>query len=146
MNQKISLLIVFALALFFSVQQSPASPLHTFKIASLAPEGSVWVNSFKQFAEEVSSGTNGEIAFRIYPGGVMGDDRAMYRKMRVGQLHGGGFTMTGIAEIVSDFRVMAIPFLFRSYEEVDQVSASLLYDGDDPGDNDVLNRVCSCWP
>ena len=72
----------------------------------------------------------------------MGDDRAMYRKMRVGQLHGGGFTMTGIAEIVPDFRVMAIPFLFRSYEEVDQVSASL---------QPLLkqrfsNRVCSCWP
>lgn len=113
------------LTLFFSVQAVGAAPLHTFKIASLAPEGSVWVNSFKEFAEEVGSRTNGEVAFRIYPGGVMGDDRAMYRKMRVGQLHGGGFTMTGIAEIVPDFRVMAIPFLFRSYEEVDLVSASL---------------------
>ena len=125
MNQTISTLIVFFFVLFFPVQEISATPRHTFKIASLAPEGSVWVNSFKEFAEEVSSGTNGEIAFRIYPGGVMGDDRAMYRKIRVGQLHGGGFTMAGIAEIVPDFRVMAIPFLFRSYEEVDHVSAGL---------------------
>ena len=121
----ISLLIASVFTLFFSVQEISAGPLHTFKIASLAPEGSVWVNSFKEFAQEVSSRTNGEIAFRIYPGGVMGDDRAMYRKMRVGQLHGGGFTMTGIAEIVPDFRIMAIPFLFHSYEEVDHVSAAL---------------------
>ena len=125
MNQTISLVIASVFTLFVSVQTLGAAPLRTFKIASLAPEGSVWVNSFKEFAEEVSSRTNGEVAFRIYPGGVMGDDRAMYRKMRVGQLHGGGFTMTGIAEIVPDFRVMAIPFLFHSYEEVDQVSASL---------------------
>ena len=109
----------------FYVLDVNAAPRHTFKIASLAPEGSVWVNAFKDFAQEVTSRTNGEIAFRIYPGGVMGDDRAMYRKMRVGQLHGGGFTMTGIAEIVPDFRVMAIPFLFHSYEEVDHVSAQL---------------------
>jgi len=102
-----------------------AKSKHTFKIASLAPEGSVWVNAFKEFAKEVSAKTDGEIAFKIYPGGIMGDDRAMYRKMRVGQLHGGGFTMTGIAEIVPDFRVMAIPFLFHSYEEVDHASDQL---------------------
>ena len=83
-----------------------AKPTHVFKIASLAPEGSVWVDSFKEFATEVTEKTNGEIGFRIYPGGIMGDDKAMYRKLRVGQLHGGGFTMTGISEMVDDFRVM----------------------------------------
>jgi TRAP-type C4-dicarboxylate transport system substrate-binding protein len=56
----------------------------------------------------------------------MGDDQAMYRKLRVGQLQGGGFTMTGIANVVPDFRVMAIPFLFRSYAEVDKVRDGLL--------------------
>ncbi len=56
----------------------------------------------------------------------MGDDQAMYRKMRVGQLHGGGFTMTGIGKIVPDFRVMSIPFLFNSYAEVDYVLEGLL--------------------
>jgi TRAP-type C4-dicarboxylate transport system substrate-binding protein len=55
----------------------------------------------------------------------MGDDRAMYRKMRVGQLNGGGFTMTGIGEVVPDFRVLGIPFLFNSYEEVDYVKKKL---------------------
>ena len=125
MNQTTFFAVILAFALFFPIQDVNAAPRLTFKIASLAPEGSVWVNAFKDFAQEVTSKTNGEIAFRIYPGGVMGDDRAMYRKMRVGQLHGGGFTMAGISEIVPDFRVMAIPFLFHSYEEVDHVSAQL---------------------
>lgn len=109
----------------FTTSSLQAKPTHLFKIASLAPEGSVWVNSFKEFAAEVTEKTGGEVGFRIYPGGVMGDDRAMYRKMRVGQLHGGGFTMAGIAEYVPDFRVMAIPFLFHSYDEVDKASARL---------------------
>ena len=125
MNQTTFFAVILAFALFFPIQDVNAAPRLTFKIASLAPEGSVWVNAFKDFAQEVTSKTNGEIAFRIYPGGVMGDDRAMYRKMRVGQLHGGGFTMAGISEIVPDFRIMAIPFLFHSYEEVDHVSAQL---------------------
>jgi TRAP-type C4-dicarboxylate transport system substrate-binding protein len=98
---------------------------YLFKIASLAPEGSIWAKRFNEFADEVRAKSNGDIEFRVYPGGVMGDDQAMYRKMRIGQLQGGGFTMTGISDIVPDFRVMGIPFLFNSYDEVDYVSKGL---------------------
>lgn len=91
------------------------------KVASLAPDGSVWAKRFTEFANEVREKSNNEVTFKSYPGGVMGDDRAMYRKMRVGQLHGGGFTMVGLGDVVPDFRVLGIPFLFNSYEEVDQV-------------------------
>ena len=122
-------IVALVILIFFGVFNPPADlqakPKHMFKIASLAPEGSVWVESFKEFAAEVTEKTNGEVGFRIYPGGIMGDDKAMYRKLRVGQLHGGGFTMTGISEFVEDFRVMAIPFLFHSYEEMDKVSKEL---------------------
>lgn len=99
---------------------------YIFKVASLAPEGSVWAKRFRGFTDEVTEKSNGEIGFKIYAGGVMGDDRAMYRKMRVGQLNGGGFTMTGISEVVPDFRVLGIPFLFNSYDEVDQVKEKLM--------------------
>ena len=102
------------------------SPKYVFKVASLAPEGSVWAKRFRDFTEEVVEKSNGEIGFKIYAGGVMGDDRAMYRKMRVGQLNGGGFTMTGISEVVPDFRVLGIPFMFNSYDEVDRVREKLM--------------------
>ena len=98
---------------------------YLFKVASLAPEGSVWTKRFRDFANEVTEKSGGEIGFKIYAGGVMGDDRAMYRKMRVGQINGGGFTMTGIGDIVPDFRVMGIPFFFNSYEEVDEITQKL---------------------
>ncbi len=103
-----------------------ASPKYIFKVASLAPEGSVWAKRFRDFTNEVTEKSNGEISFKIYAGGVMGDDRSMYRKMRVGQLNGGGFTMTGIGEVVPDFRVLGIPFLFNSYDEVDRVKEKLM--------------------
>ena len=116
--------LFIALCFFFSPHLSNAA--QTFKIASLAPAGSVWINQFAQFADEVKQKSGGQVSFKVYPGGVMGDDQAMLRKMRVGQLHGGGFTMTGISQVVPDFRVMAIPFLFNSYEEVDYVKTGLL--------------------
>jgi TRAP-type transport system periplasmic protein len=125
--QRITILILCtSLSLIINCQWLQAAPKHLFKIASLAPAGSVWVEQFENFAKEVTEKTGGEVGFRVYPGGVMGDDQAMFRKMRVGQLHGGGFTMTGIATFVPDFRVMAIPSLFESYEEVDFVKEGLI--------------------
>lgn len=103
-----------------------AAPKYLFKIASLAPDGSIWITQFEKFTREVSEKTGGEVDFRVYAGGIMGDDQAMYRKMRVGQLNGGGFTMTGISPVVPDFRVMSIPFLLNSYGEVDAVKEGLL--------------------
>ncbi|MDK9705481.1 MAG: TRAP transporter substrate-binding protein DctP [Desulforhopalus sp.] len=126
MQRIATLLICTALLLTLDSQWLQAAPKHLFKIASLAPAGSVWVEQFENFAKEVTEKTGGEVGFRVYPGGVMGDDQAMFRKMRVGQLHGGGFTMTGIATVVPDFRVMAIPSLFESYEEVDFVKEGLI--------------------
>ncbi|HHO48639.1 MAG TPA: TRAP transporter substrate-binding protein DctP [Desulfobacteraceae bacterium] len=110
--------------LVFSVPAG-AAPKHLFKIASIAPDGSVWARRFQDFAREVEEKSNGEVAFKSYAGGIMGDDQAMYRKMQIGQLHGGGFTMAGIGHVVPDFRVLGIPFLFRSYEEVDWVMQGL---------------------
>lgn len=119
-NKLPKLLLLLLICIFFSAPgQARAKTL--LKIASLAPEGSVWARHFDNFAREVKEKTGGEVVFRVYAGGIMGDDRAMYRKMRIGQLQGGGFTMTGISEVVSDFRILGIPFLFRSYDEVDQV-------------------------
>lgn len=119
---KIVVVVPLLFCLFLDADAVQAKgPKYLFKIASLAPDGSIWAKRFQDFADEVVAKTNGEVGFKIYPGGVMGDDRAMYRKMKVGQIQGGGFTMTGIGEVVPDFRVLGVPFLFNSYEELDNV-------------------------
>jgi TRAP-type C4-dicarboxylate transport system substrate-binding protein len=123
-------LTLAVLLLFFCscgrLHAAPATAKYLFKIASLAPAGSIWIEQFDNFAREVGERTGGEVGFRVYPGGVMGDDQSMYRKTRVGQLHGGGFTMTGISPVIPDFLVLSIPFLFESYEEVDAVTDGLI--------------------
>ncbi len=123
MKRLTGLSVLLIICLFAAM--AAAKPKHQFKIASLAPEGSIWTNKFNDFAREVEDKTGGEVGFRVYPGGVMGDDIAMYRKMRAGQLHGGGFTMTGIASIVPDFGLLSIPFLLNTYEEADAAVEAL---------------------
>ncbi len=126
MKHRNNLATLLALTCFLFATQAQAGPKYLFKVATLAPAGSVWVEQFQKFSDQILKETDGEVGFRIYPGGVMGDDQAMLRKMRVGQLHGGGFTMTGISLKVPDFRVMGIPFLLESYEEVDFVRKGLM--------------------
>jgi TRAP-type C4-dicarboxylate transport system substrate-binding protein len=91
----------------------------TFKIASIAPDGTSWMKEMRAGAEEISRRTEGRVAFRFYPGGIMGNDKSVLRKMRVGQLHGGALSGGGIAEIYPEAQVYTIPFIFRNYDEVD---------------------------
>jgi len=91
------------------------------KIATLAPEGSVWLNEAHKAADKIKSRTDGRVSFRFYPGGVMGSDATVLRKMRIGQLHGGAVLPGPLAAIVPDVELYAFPMLFRSYDEVDHV-------------------------
>lgn len=124
--KRISQLFILLFCALLICSPAHAKAKYLFKVATIAPEGSIWTKRFRDFVAEVKEKSGGEVQFKVYPGGIMGDDRAMYRKMRVGQLHGGGFTMTGIGTVVPEFRVMGIPFLFHSYAEVDHVRKGLL--------------------
>jgi TRAP-type C4-dicarboxylate transport system substrate-binding protein len=96
-----------------------ANAATTFKIASLAPDGTSWMKEMRTGADEISKRTAGRVEFRFYPGGIMGNDKSVLRKMRVGQLHGGALTGGGLAMIYPEAQVYTIPFIFRDYAEVD---------------------------
>ncbi len=93
----------------------------TFKIATLAPDSTPWMTAMREGAEEVEKKTEGRVQIRFYPGGVMGNDKSMLRKMKVGQLQGCTLTGGGLASIYPDSQLYSLPFLFRSFEEVDYV-------------------------
>ncbi len=93
----------------------------TLKIATLSPEGTGWMKSLRSAAERICERTNGEVKFKIYPGGVMGDDKAVLRKMRVGQIHGAALTSGGVMQPYPDIALYNLPLIFRSSAEVDYV-------------------------
>jgi TRAP-type C4-dicarboxylate transport system substrate-binding protein len=90
----------------------------TLKIATLAPGGSAWMLEMKAAADEIAERTEGRVKLKFYPGGVMGDDQTVLRKMRVGQLHGGAFSSGALGNVLPDVNLYSLPLLFRSYEEV----------------------------
>src|SRR5574341_2008034 len=78
----------------------------TIKIATIAPEGSTWMDIAHEYEAFVRDHTGGKVRFVWYTGGVMGDDPEVVRKIKLGQLQAGGFTGLGLGEIVPDVRVL----------------------------------------
>ena len=109
------------LSLLFMLFVSASLQAQTFKIDTIFPVGTSWMNRVREAASEIAQRTEGRVKFRFYPGGVMGNDATVLRKIRIGQLHGGALTGGGVAEIYSDAQIYNIPFAFNSYEEVDYV-------------------------
>lgn len=89
----------------------------TLKIAALAPEGTNWADTIKQMTNEVKDQTKGEVKFKVYYGGVAGDEPDALRKIRIGQLHGGVFTGKTLGDIFGDVRVIELPFNFYHKRE-----------------------------
>ena len=116
---KRSLIIFLSLCLAFPAQAV------TLKIATLSPEGSSWMKLLRKHAKNIEAQTGGEVKFKFYPGGVMGDDKAVLRKMRVGQLHGAVITAGGLAQNYPDIAVYSLPMLFRGEEEIDFVRKTM---------------------
>ncbi len=92
-----------------------------FKIATLSPDGSAWMRLLREGGKEISERTEGRVEFKFYPGGVMGDDQAVLRKIRVGQLHGAVLTAGGLTQTYGDIQLYNLPMAFESLAEVDYV-------------------------
>ncbi len=114
--------MLFAAMLLFVPFMAGAADL---KIATIAPENSSWMTAMRDGAAEIETRTEGRVKVKLYGGGVMGNDRKVLRKIRIGQLHGASFTASGLGDVYSDIHIYGLPLLFNSQEEVDYVRARM---------------------
>lgn len=112
--------LAFVLAAF-----SSGVAANTLKIATLAPAGTAWMKEMKAGASLVEQLTEGRVKIKFYPGGVMGNDQSVHRKIRIGQLHGGAFTPGGLAHVDSSIQALGLPMMFNDLHEVDYVRDQL---------------------
>jgi len=100
-----------------------ATPAHAGerRIATLAPEGSLWMKQMEKGAEKIKKATDGRITTKFYGGGSQGDERDVIRKMRLGQLDGAALTSVGLAMIYPGIRVLQLPHFFADTDELDYV-------------------------
>ena len=112
-----ALLLAVALAAPGTARSAPM----IVKMATLAPEGSSWFRVLQEMGEEWRKASDGAVTLRIYPGGVAGDEDAVIRKMRVGQIQAAAITGIGLAYLEPSFYALHIPMMYASDEEFDFV-------------------------
>lgn len=90
----------------------------TLKISTIVPAGSSFMQQMRKADQAVRERTEGRVELKFFPGGVMGSDQAVMRKMRIGQLHGAVITATGSNNIDPAAQVYSLPFTFRNHDEL----------------------------
>ncbi|MCP3941766.1 MAG: C4-dicarboxylate ABC transporter [Desulfobacteraceae bacterium] len=111
---------VYLISLFLFMGCVPGYAI-TFKIATLSPEGSMWMEKMRQGAKEVAVETQNRIKFKFYPGGVMGNDKTVLRKIRIKQLQGGAVVGGSLSMFFPANQIYAQPMKFTNLAEVDYV-------------------------
>lgn len=114
-------LLKTVLFIFLILNLIPAQTA-VIKFATIAPEGSTWMQLMREFNDDVMQATNNGVKFKIYSGAVQGDEKDVLRKIRINQLHSAGFTGVGLGEILPEVRVLDTPFLFKNKAEVDYIA------------------------
>ena len=91
------------------------------KIATLSPEGSMWMEKMNKGADMVAQKTDNRVTFKFYPGGVMGNDKTVLKKIRIGQLQGGAVVAGSLSQFFPANQIYAQPLKFTSIKEVDYI-------------------------
>lgn len=121
--------------LFFFILVCPfplhsAQPQHEIKLATMAPENSSLMKIFREMNAELLQETEGRVGFKLFSGFALGDERDVFRKLRIGLIHAAAFSSTFLNTINPELRTLQVPFLFNNYEEVDYVLAQMVGDFD----------------
>lgn len=115
---------VFALTLI-ALSASSAFAATEIKLAILAPEGSTWHKVMTAWDKELQAKTGGRLSLKIYAGGVLGDEKDVIRKMRIGQVHAAGLTGLGLGMVNPEVRVLELPMLVSNYAEADAAAKAV---------------------
>lgn len=109
-----------ALALLILCLAAGSMMAETLKISTLYPPGSAPVQSLADLSAELENATGGALSLKVYPGGVMGDDDTVMRKLRIGQLQGALVSSSTLDSLDVDMNDLSQPFQFDNLNQAHQ--------------------------
>ena len=121
MTHRLPLLVMFGLLCLFCPDSASAQAKIVIKIGTIAPEGSTWHDVILKIRQEWRRLSNGRVELRVYPGGVLGDESEMVRKVQRRSLDGLAVSGVGLARIDDGIDCLHYPLFFETYEELDFV-------------------------
>ena len=114
-------LVVYILALLLAGPIPLAAKPILVKLGTIAPEGSAWHDALLEIRQKWRQSSEGNVELRIYPGGVLGGETEMVRKVQRGGLDAVTLSASGLTFIDKNLDCLALPLLMESYEQLDFV-------------------------
>jgi TRAP-type C4-dicarboxylate transport system substrate-binding protein len=106
------------------IEAAPSKKI-VIKIATLAPSGSPYHEIMKEMAAGWREESDDRVALKIYPGGVAGGEVDILRKIRIGQLHAGALSISGLSRALPEISVLSTPMVYKTEEDLLQVQNAL---------------------
>jgi len=116
---------LIALAGFALAPAAIAEPEHVIRLSSIAPDGTAYARQLRAFAAETLAETHGRVRIKPYFSAVAGDEHQAWERVERGQLDMVASAAMLCERLSPSMRVMRLPGLFRSREEVQTVMGRL---------------------
>jgi len=123
-HDRIVMLISISLVILLAVHLTAQDKI-VIKMATMAPTGSPWYEIIEEMGAKWAEASDGQIDLRLYPGGIVGDEGAIIRKMRIGQLQSGLISNTGLSAVNPAINALIIPLVINSNERLDYVRSKI---------------------
>lgn len=111
---------VLAVAMLIAMVGVPLFAID-IKLAHVVNEQDAFHLAATKFKELTEKYTNGEIKVTIFPNAVLGDERTLLERMKMGIVDAGVITSGPFVNFVPQFGVVDMPFLFRDAEHAYKV-------------------------
>lgn len=118
----------YALALAAIVVSSAAraeGPV-VVKLATVAPAGSPWAVAMETFKAKAEAAAPGQVKVKLFLGGALGDENETVLAVKRGQIQAVGASTGALASQVPEFAVTELPYVFRSFDEVDHITGNVI--------------------
>jgi TRAP-type C4-dicarboxylate transport system substrate-binding protein len=105
-----------ALLLLFLASPAGAEQEFVLKLATIAPDGTLWARNLRAFARKVEQASEQRLHIKWYFGGVAGDEAEQLERIQRGQLDGGIQSVT-CDRISPSIRIMRLSPVFQTRAE-----------------------------
>ncbi|NJB67657.1 tripartite ATP-independent transporter DctP family solute receptor [Desulfobaculum xiamenense] len=114
----VPLLLVLCLAVLWPGQ---ASARTVIKLGIVMPPGSGQHVTAEKFGQLLEERSGGEYAVDIFHSGSLGTETAILQQVQMGAVEMAIITLGPFDTFVPEVKVVSFPFMFRDYEQVDEV-------------------------
>jgi TRAP-type C4-dicarboxylate transport system substrate-binding protein len=133
------IVVLVALATLLAAAAPSSAEKLRIRIASIAPQGSIFAIEAKAASRELEAATGGSVELKWYFGGIFGDDLEALEKVRAGQLEGVA-SATLCHRLAPSMRVLRMIGVVQTLDEAEVVISRLHKQLDDEfGDTGFVN-------